>query len=106
MTTRAAIDLFNLTVPGAVRPTTAPPPRPPVVGPVPPAPRPPVAPPRPPVPLQPPEAKTHQRPPYAAEIDALVAEMVADGLVTLDLETDTYRSTRRRAWRFEQEVET
>jgi len=28
--------------------------------------------------------------------------MVADGLVTLDLERDAYRTTRRRHWKFEE----
>lgn len=98
MTTRAAIDLFNLTVPGA---TTTPPP---VVRPAPKQPAPPVAFSPPPVVRQPPEPKPHQRPPQrpadADAIDAIVAGMVADGLVTLDAETDSYRSTRKRHWRF------
>lgn len=40
------------------------------------------------------------RPDFAAEIDAMVADMVARGDVVLDLATDTYRMPHARRFRF------
>jgi len=95
MTTRDALELFDMTAPAVARPVDAPTRRPP-------PPPPPQAPARTTRHQKPAPRPPNQRPPYADDIDALVAQMVADGLVTLDLERDAYRTTRRRHWKFEE----
>lgn len=93
MPTQDALALFDMTAPTA---TAAPPRRPP-------PPPPPAAPP-PTRTSQPAPRPASQRPPYADDIDAMVAQMVSDGVVTLDLEADAYRTSRRRHWRFAEEA--
>lgn len=68
-----------------------------------PAPRPtPRLPSRPPVELAIPQRALQQRPANADEIDAMVQEMVSDGLVVLDIPADQYRLKReRKYWRYE-----
>lgn len=98
MPTRDALELFDMTAPAVARPVDTPTRRPP-------PPPPPQAPARTTRHQEPAPRPPAQRPPYADDIDAIVAGMVADGFVTLDLERDAYRTTRRRAWRFAEEAQ-
>ena len=57
----------------------------------------------PPPPASPsaPSPETHQRPPYAADIDRMVAEMITRGDVKLDRASGGYRGMGYRCFRFE-----
>ena len=44
--------------------------------------------------------KPHARPDFADDIDRIVAQLVADGLVVFDQATDSYRRPNVRRWRF------
>ena len=106
MPTRDALELFDMTAPAIARPVDAPtrrpPPPPPPQAPARTTPPPPPPPARTPIAYVGPNYKPGTRPSFADDIDSIVAALVADGLVTLDLDSDTYRTTRRRHWKFEE----